>query len=154
MSRWVHITGIVRGDTFAQTSAEAMYIGQTTINHLPRVHGSEGDAKLHVRLEDGYNCWSSHDEYNQPSNLYTDNTSEWFACQSNVLITISGQLRDATFDEALRETVDMLCRMARSISVNNCVVMVQERFGKSFVITDKGSGWLGSLYEGFWAKED
>lgn len=153
MSRWVHITGIVKCDTFARTSAEAMYIGQTTIDHLPRIWGSEGDANLHVYLEDGHTAWSSHDEFGQPSNLYTDKMFHGFESQPNVLVTISGCLRDTTFDEAFRQTVAMLCRMAKYIYVEHCVVMVQERYGKTSIITDKNR-WMCDLYEGFWADKD
>lgn len=152
MSRWVYVTGIIKGDTFAKTNAEAMYIGQTTIAHLPRIWGSEGDANLHVYLDDGYNGWSSHDEYGRPSNLYTDRTFNGFEYQPNILVTISGQLRDTTFDDAFKETVAMLCRMAKDIFVDRCVVMVQESYGKSAIITNK-NGWLGKLYEGFWISE-
>ena len=153
MSRWVYVTGIVRADTFANTDAEAMFIGQTTIDHLPRICGSERDANLHVHLEDGYNAWSTHDEFGQLSNLYTDRVHHGFESQPNILVTISGRLRDTTFDEAFRQTVATLCRMAKYIYVDECVVMVQESYGKSSIITNKGR-WMDSLYEGFWDDKD
>lgn len=144
MSKWVYVTGIVRADTFAKTSAEAMYIGQTTINHLPRVWGSEGDANLHVILEDGHNCSSNVDEYDQFSNLYNDPHFKFFDFQTNILITISGQLRDASFDTALRETVSMLCRLSKKVCVSECCVLVRDCFGKEAVIKDK-NWWMESL---------
>lgn len=149
MSRWVYVAGIVKAETYAKTSAEAMYIGQTTIAHLPRVYGSERNANLHAYLEDGYNSWSSHDEYNCFSNLFTGKFHT-FENQSKILVTISGSLRDRTFDESFRETTAMLCRMAKYISIDRCAVHVEESYGKSAMITNK-NGWLGALYEGFWA---
>lgn len=153
MSKWAYITGIVRADTLARTSAEAVYIGQTTVSHLPRVRGSEGDANLHVLLEDGHNCSSNVDEYDQFSNLYNGSYFKCFEHQTNILVTISGQLRDKTFDEALREAVKMLCRMAKYIWISECAVQVQDHYGRSVVITNK-NGFLGELHEGFWEKEE
>lgn len=151
MSNWVYVTGIVRADTLARTNAEAVYIGQTTIDHLPRIWGSEGDAKLHVHLEDGHNSWSTCDEYRQSSNLGTG-TYGGFECQSNILITISGQLRDASFDKAFRQTVAALCRLSKSVEVEECAVLVRESFsGKTATITN-GNGWMYDLCEGFWVK--
>lgn len=145
MSKWAYITGLVRADTFAKTSAEAMYIGQTTVAHLPRVRGSEHNANLHVLLEDGYNCGSSTDEYDRFSNLYNGSFRS-FEHQTNILVTISGQLRDTTFDVALREAVAMLCRMAKGVCIEECAVVVRDCYGKMAVITNKND-WMGDLYE-------
>lgn len=152
MSKWAYITGLVRADTLAKTSAEAVYIGQTTVDHLPRVRGSEGDANLHVLLEDGHNCSSNVDEYDQFSNLYNGRYFKCFEHQTNILVTISGQLRDTTFDTALREAVAMLCRLAKSVCVDECAVVVRDSYGKMAVITNK-NGWMSNLHEGFYAEE-
>ena len=48
MSSWTYVSGLIEVDTFAQTSAEAIFKAQTVVNHLPRITGSEGAAHFVV----------------------------------------------------------------------------------------------------------
>ena len=41
MSCWTYVTGVIEVDTCARSDAEAMYLAQTVVNHLPRITGSE-----------------------------------------------------------------------------------------------------------------
>ena len=37
MSSWTYVTGVIEVDTFGRSDAEAMYMAQTVVNHLPRI---------------------------------------------------------------------------------------------------------------------
>ena len=39
MSVWFNVNGVITVDTFARSDAEAMYLVQTVVNHLPKIHG-------------------------------------------------------------------------------------------------------------------
>ncbi len=43
MSRWTYVTGVIEVDTCARSDAEAMYLAQTVVSHLPCITGSERD---------------------------------------------------------------------------------------------------------------
>lgn len=47
MSYWTYVTGVIEVDTCARSDAEAMYLAQTVVNHLPRITGSERNAEFH-----------------------------------------------------------------------------------------------------------
>lgn len=66
MSCWTYIEGVIEVDTFGRSDAEAMYLAQTVVNHLPRITGSEGSAKFYFSRPDGYCSSSNVDEFDQP----------------------------------------------------------------------------------------
>lgn len=37
MSRWTYVTGVIEVDTCARSDAEAMYLAQTVVSHLPGI---------------------------------------------------------------------------------------------------------------------
>lgn len=47
MSRWTYVTGVIEVDTCARSDAEAMYLAQTVVSHLPGITGSERDVEFH-----------------------------------------------------------------------------------------------------------
>lgn len=77
MSCWTYVTGVIDVDTFARSDAEAMYLAQTVANHLPRITGSEGDAKFYFSRPEGYCTSSNVDEFENP---VTYTTIDIFVC--------------------------------------------------------------------------
>lgn len=133
MSCWTYVTGVIDVDTFARSDAEAMYLAQTVANHLPRITGSEGDAKFYFSRPEGYCTSSNVDEFDKPSNLYDDRYFRMFTTQDRILITIQGNLRDRLFKQTLMETTKMLARLSSRLYVNDCLVRVQSDMGETFI---------------------
>lgn len=125
MSSWTHVFGVIEADTFARSEAEAMYIAQTVINHLPKIRGSEHDVEFHLNKPNWTNCSSGTDEFGHWSNLYNDSYFKCFERQTCVLITMSGSLRDTEFKDTLRQTTKMLARLSKRLFVDNCLVSVK-----------------------------
>ena len=140
---WTYVTGIIKADTYSATDAETMYIAQTVVNHLPKITGSEGNVNIHVYMEDGHNSSSNADEFHNFSNLgegYFKN----FEHQDRVVITLSGYLRDRTFEQTLKETNKFICRLAKRLSIYDCLVKV-DGYDKSYIF-DNTDDWLTNLY--------
>ena len=57
MSCWTYVTGVIEVDTCARSDAEAMYLAQTVVNHLPRITVSMHPAKAvyHKQLKRSWN---------------------------------------------------------------------------------------------------
>lgn len=154
MSVWSYVQGVIEVDTFARSDPEALYIVQTVVNHLPKIHSSEGCAKLYLIRPNGHNMSSNTDEFGDFSNLMDgENYFNTFECQTKVLIVISGNLRDAYFDEALRDTAKMLSRLSSRLYVTSCLVRV-ESYNDSFIFNDPDwiinmelSDWVDNLFK-------
>lgn len=123
MSKWTNVTGIIKANTYCGSSAKSLYYAQDTIDHLPRITGSEGSASVHVMLADGYNVISNMDNWGQRANLGNGNNGD-YEYQSRVLITIDGSLRDRDFNQTLRETSRCLFRLGRHMPIDRMLVMV------------------------------
>ena len=152
MSSWSYVLGTVRARIPSRTNAETVYIAQTIVDHLPKIRGSEGAAKVRVYLEDGYNMSSNTDEFGEFSNLGNDEDRySNFHTQNKVLITVSGYLRDADFNETVRNTKNFLCRLAKRAEVSDCVVKVNSE-EEEYIFTNKNC-WLENLYPGYEEKK-
>ena len=133
MSQWTQVSGVIHIDTFARSTAEAMYLARTIIGNLPRVTGSERDVQFHLNVPEGATYWSGTDEFGRDSNLYNDPSGEpWFATQPNIVATIHGNLRDRTFRETLREVTIMLNRLSARLYVDRCIISVKGQ-GRTFI---------------------
>lgn len=133
MSSWTYVTGVIEVDTFGRSDAEAMYMAQTVVNHLPRITGSEGCAKFYLSRPDGYCASSNVDEFHKASNLFNDKYRCCFVIQPKVLITIQGSLRDRLFGQTLKETTKMLARLSAKLYVSDCLVKVQSDMNEKFI---------------------
>lgn len=136
MSYWTYVMGVIEVDTCARSDAEAMYLAQTVVNHLPRITGSERNAEFHLSRPSGYCSSSNVDEFDKPSNLYDDRHFRMFTTQEKILITVHGSLRDRTFKATLRETTKMLARLSSRLWVTNCFVRVKSGAGETFIFDD------------------
>ena len=83
MSCWTYVTGVIEVDTCARSDAEAMYLAQTVVNHLPRITGSERSVEFHLSQPNGYCSSSNVDEFDQPSNLYDDRHFRMFTTRQS-----------------------------------------------------------------------
>lgn len=152
MSVWSFVNGSIKVNTMARSSAEAMYIAQTVVDHLPLIEGSEGPAKLYLNLVKGHNVSSNVDEFNRMSNLARyENYHKLFEHQTNVLITVNGGLRDVEFKKAVHDTTKMLARLSSRLWVNECVISVDSE-DKSYVFCNPKwviyrelNGWTDGL---------
>lgn len=150
MSMWTYVSGVVKVDTFARSDAEAIYLAQTVVNHLPLISGSEGPVRYYLNLLRGACCSSNCDEFNRRSNLCDDSYYGLFESQTDVLITLDGGLRDRTFEETLRETTRTLSRLSTRLGVKECLVSVTDG-DKSYVFHDPD--WLISMKTSDWARQ-
>lgn len=133
MSCWTYVEGVIDVDTLGRSDAEAMYIAQTVVNHLPRITGSEGSAKFYFSRPDGYCASSNVDDFGKHSNLYNDKYFRIFTFQERVLITVQGNLRDRLFKQTLKETTKMLARLSSRLYVCDCLIRVQSDMGEKFI---------------------
>lgn len=152
MSVWSYVSGVIEVDTFADSDAEAMFLAQTVIDHLPKIDGSEHCAKFYLNKIQGYETSSNVDEFRQRSNLRRGgHYLGLFKWQTRILITINGSLRDADFEHALKDTTRMLARLSSRLSVMSCLVSVLSE-GRQFIFNNpdwilnrKDTGWADKL---------
>ena len=144
---WVYVIGAIEVDTYAQTSAEAKYIIETVIRHLPKVHGGEGPVKISYCLKEGSNVSSNTDEFGRFSNLYDGSYFETFEDQTKAIITLYGDLRHNDFEETKRDVSRLLARLAKRLDVYNCCVRVTDSFKNECIFTNRND-WLGEIYGG------
>lgn len=148
MSIWSYVYGLIEVDTMARSSEEAMYLAKTVVNHLPKIRGSEKCAKYHFALADGYNQCSNVDEFGEVSNLAIwGNWVGLFESQTEVFITIEGELRDTEFNSALRDVVRMLNRLAKRLYIRECLVRVSSYKNEVIINNPK---WIMEMDQGGW----
>ncbi len=136
MSTWSFVSGIIEVETFSRTTAEAMYIAQTVVSHLPKIHGSERCVSFYLNELKGFKNSSDADEFDNRSNLMRgENECNLFEWQPNVLITLNGALRDASYECAIRDTTKMLARLSSRLWVKSCLISVSSDERK-FVFCD------------------
>ena len=86
----------------------------------------------------GHNEFSGTDEFGRLSNL-VQRESEFglFECQTQLLITVNGDLRDVGFERALRDTTKMLSRLSSRLWVTDCLLSVSCDYeDKKFIFSD------------------
>lgn len=131
LSLWSYINGTVTVSPMGRTQVEKRYILDTVLEHLPVVTGSEGDMDVYVLQKRGYNKWSNCDEFGQFTNNliddYGDRSRErgWLRIQDEYILVVNGALRDRMFDQAYREFLKWLCRLAKRVDVSDVLVEVK-----------------------------
>lgn len=114
MSRWVHIRGVIRVDTFTEIENIEKYI-EKELAEAPKIHGSEGDARYYVNSEEKFGVYNS-------SLICSSKTTQFQTC---VTITVDGDLRDTEMEiveEEYRAFLDYLYNKRWLIEENVCVI--------------------------------
>lgn len=151
MSLWCFVRGIIVADTFAEYTPEALYRAQSVVDHLPRITGSEGQAQFYVTTKRGHNismCGS--DELHQQSNLGAGRRGGIFRAQSQVLISVCGDLRDRWLPQTLPEVTKALSRLASRLSIDTCLVLVEDDCGQCFLFNNPK--WLREMPMSDWMR--
>lgn len=155
MSTHVTITGAIIVDTLATTTHEALFLANTVADALPRITGSERDARVYPVVLEGANCSSDTDAFNRRSDRGENGRggNDWFDSQTRVLLAVHGDLRDRVVEDTVRETVRFLTRLARRFCIDECSVTVRghsrtDPDGKSVTIADPA--WLRYLRPAEW----
>lgn len=151
MSKWVQVVGTIVVDTFAESSAEAMFIAQTVVNHLPKITGSERDVEYYLNLIKDYNSSSNCDEFGKFSNLYNCQDFHCFKSQTWVLITLQGSLRDREIQETLKETTKMLNRLSTRLWVRDCIISLHG-YDKGYVFDNPD--WIKNNESSYWVEKN
>lgn len=140
MSSWTYITGVIQVSPLGRTQAEKTYILETTLQHLPKVTGSEEDMYVHYIKRGGINHSCSHNEFGEW------NSDGCIEMQDNYILVVEGNFRDRFFNQTYREFIKWLTRLAKRIIVDSVLVTVQDDFGKRVIITDKDNNF-NNLFE-------
>lgn len=141
MSYWTHIKGLIEVCVYGNTQPEIEYVLKTVLLHLPRVTGSEGDMNVHVVKECGYNGASSHDEFQNWSNLRVNEFGEHsqygsFYTQENYFLVLEASLRDRMFDQTKREFMTWLCRLSKRLCVQDIAVKIDDDWNTRLTLFD------------------
>lgn len=128
MSMWSYVRGLIEIDVPGRTQAEKDYILQTTIAHLPKVTGSEGDMDIHAIKRFGYNEWSNRDEL--------DNPVQDFRTQSQYFLVLDGSLRNRYYEDTFKELNNFLNRLAKRLMVDSVYVNLND-FNHSYMFTNE-----------------
>lgn len=148
MSMWTYVRGMILADAYAGYTPAALYQAQLVVDHLPRITGSEGPVQFYVTSRRGHNMSMCCDEFGQCSNLGEGRRGDWFHSQSEVLITLCGNLRDRTFEQTLRETTKALARLASRLDVETCLVSVESDYDQRFLFNNPE--WLRWMPRSDW----
>lgn len=149
MSLWCYVRGLIVADTFAEYTPAALYRAQCVVDHLPRITGSERDAQLYVTTKCGNNQFTyGWDELHQYSNLGGGRRRNCFEAQSEVLISICGDLRDRWLPQTLPEVTRALARLASRLFIDSCIVSVEDDCGQKFLFNNPK--WLRDMPMSDW----
>lgn len=119
MSKWVNIVAAIQVDTFME-EPDMKEIVEELLKKAPAITGSEKNADVFVNVKTGYNVWLSHDcahcEYKESVMEHPQKTHVKVSCsapreypcpkgeyQSQVVITVSGSLKDRVKEETEKE---------------------------------------------------
>ncbi|MCM1221203.1 MAG: hypothetical protein NC548_42665 [Lachnospiraceae bacterium] len=138
MSKWTYVRGTIKVNTYGGTDAEAMFMAQTVVDHLPRITGSEGDVDFYLIRPNGHSSASNVDEFMKRSNLYTDRYYKMFETQTEIIIVLDGNLRDRDLQTTIRETTKMLNRLSSKLDIESCLVNITDSFGNDFIFNNPG----------------
>lgn len=149
MSIWTYVTGAIRVDAPGVSDVESEYIIRKAIKSLPVVHGGESDAAVNAVPDISIDDISFRDErglerkYSGPM-FWTDDP-DYFHRHQYYLVTISGSLRHADFETALKETEKLLFRLAKKLFIEDISVTVHGDFCRSYTFSNAAP--FGDVYE-------
>ena len=141
MSNWTYVTGIIEVDPYGHNDTERRYILETTLNHMPKITGSEEDVEVQCFPTQCYRGSIDEDEFGRTLKHSYKN-------YSNFLVTLKGNLRDSVFYQTLKETNKFLNRLAKRINIVSMSVTVQNdypcEFHKVYTFTNN------KMYDDLW----
>ena len=120
MSSWSYVLGTIKVVGVGRTDEEMEFMLKTTLNHLPRVTGSEGDMQVFLNKSNSIICRTFSDEFGNKSNL-----SKSFETHDMFLITVYGSLRDRDFERTLREFSKWFYRLASRTNICDYCIHIQ-----------------------------
>lgn len=135
MSYWTEVNGTITVAPMGRTQAEKRYILETVLDHLPRVTGSEGDMDVYIIQKNGFDCCSSHtefDEWGGYKNWKTLSTE----MQSEYILVVNASLRDREFEQTYREFMKWLIRLCKRVGCKDVLVEVKG-YDKSTIIKNR-----------------
>lgn len=160
MSRWTYITGMIVVEPLGRTQHEKRYILDTVLDHLPNVTGSEKDMHVHVVQKAGHNQSQNSDEFG----LMTDNLKNdygdrslkngFMEMQTEYMVIVEGSFRDRYFSRTYREFQKWLCRLAKRVMVNDCIVIVRDDLGKSVHVTNENKTYTDMFEWPSWSRQN
>ena len=139
MSNWTRVRGLIEVDVPGNSQAQIDYILQSTIDHLPKVTGSERNMEVYTVRTSGYNSIKNFDEnYNWvPEDIKT---------QSCYFLVLDGSLRDRHYDETFKELNKFLVRLSKRIPVDYMKVELSE-LSRSYTFTNRND-YYSNMFEG------
>jgi hypothetical protein len=151
---YTYVFATIKANTFGRTNEESLYIAQTVVNHLPKIVGEEHNADIYVNLAQGYYDFSSHDEFGKYSNLgnynFINNKRYDFKYQSDVIISVCGNLRFRTFDETLRDSIRFMNRLSKRLIIEGGVFKITNYYNQEIDIM-KNKCWQDNFdYDNRW----
>lgn len=138
MSKWTYIRGTILVEPMGRTEPEREYILKTVLEHLPRVHGSEGNMQVLISQPGGHNFSTSHDEFDIFIPTYYDEREHQ---QTQYILTLYGNLRDTVFSETVRNLSKFLSRLSKRVPVDDILIRVDDggfwgHYGNKLIISN------------------
>lgn len=156
MSVWSYVRGCVWVQVPGRTQCECDYVIKSVLNHLPLVSGSESDTYLQPVEANVDLHFSRFDDFGRPSNILINNKETNFHSRSGSFvvcntyaIVVSGNLRDRSFEETVRNTEKLIVRLGKRLYVQHLHVLVYGDTGQSFSFSQSselGKDWVSQLY--------
>lgn len=123
MSMWTYIRGTILVEPMGRTMPEREYILKTVLEHLPKVPGSEENMQVLISQPEGYNLFTSHDEFDILIHKYYDKREYQ---QTQYILTLYGNLRDTIFSETVRNLSKFLSRLSKRVLVEDILIRVDD----------------------------
>lgn len=120
MSLWTNVSGIIEVSPWGCTQSEKRYVLETTLDHLPRVTGSEENMRIHIVQEAGYSGSANFNEFLESI------PGEDFKMQDRYYLVLEGRLRDRVYEQTLRELTKFLNRLAKRVQVTDILVKLKD----------------------------
>ena len=158
MSNWTYITGVLETRPLGETQAEKTYVLETTLNHLPVIHGSERPMNIYIQKRAGHNVSRSHDEL---GNFNTEQM-EWYdtdKIQDTYIITLDGAFRDNVIEETEKNFRTWMETFAERCLIDSVLVKITG-YDKEIIINEDPSelykypSWSRASSEENWVEKN
>lgn len=119
MSKWTHITGAMYVDTFRELDrAELQAHVEGILEKAPRITGSEANVQFFVNVLGGYSTC-----------IFDPDINEDILYQTDVVITIVGDLRDRDKLETLAETKAFIEYFRKNLHIQMYSIAIEDDNG-------------------------